>query len=213
MRRAESSSTPARRTSASDAPRSSSLAASREAGRRRRGARAAMRPRYRRVPPRSHLPFACSHQRAPMLSDQLDGCRIGNTSFDYRARTQLTHKEMTMEYALLIYGSEAEASKMTPAEGQAMFQGYMEFTKWLEQSGKSKDGRPLERVANATTVRVRNGKTTTTDGPFAETKEQLGGFYLVEAKDLDDAIAIAAKIPGARHGCIGVPPIMKNPGM
>ena len=118
-----------------------------------------------------------------------------------------------MEYALLIYGSEAEASKMTPAEGQAMFQGYMEFTKWLEQSGKSKDGRPLERVANATTVRVRNGKTTSTDGPFAETKEQLGGFYLVDAKDLDDAIAIAAKIPGAKTGCIEVRPIMKIPGM
>jgi hypothetical protein len=118
-----------------------------------------------------------------------------------------------MEYALLIYGNEADAAKMTPAEGQAMFQGYMEFTKWLDGSGKSKGGQPLERVANATTVRVRNGKTTSTDGPFAETKEQLGGFYLVEAKDLDDAIAIAAKIPGAKTGCIEVRPIMKIPGM
>ncbi len=114
-----------------------------------------------------------------------------------------------MQYALLIYGNEADAAKMTPAEGQAMFQGYMEFTKWLEQSGKSKGGEPLERTTNATTVRVRNGKTTTTDGPFAETKEQLGGFYLVDAKDLDDAIAIAARIPGAKHGCIEVRPIMK----
>ena len=72
-----------------------------------------------------------------------------------------------------------------------------------------KGGAPLEKIANATTVRVRNGKTTTTDGPFAETKEQLGGFYLVDAKDLDDAIAIAARIPGAKHGCIEVRPIQK----
>jgi len=114
-----------------------------------------------------------------------------------------------MEYALLIYGSEADNAKMTPAQGQAVFQGYMEFTKWLQQSGKMKGGQPLEKVANATTVRVRNGKTTTTDGPFAETKEQLGGFYLVDVKDLDDAIAIAAKIPGASHGCIEVRPIAK----
>ena len=81
-----------------------------------------------------------------------------------------------MQYALLIYSSEAANAKMTPAEGQAVFKGYMEFTQWLQQSGKSKGGEPLEKTANATTVRVRNGKTTTTDGPFAETKEQLGGF-------------------------------------
>jgi hypothetical protein len=114
-----------------------------------------------------------------------------------------------MQYALLIYGSEADAAKMTPAEGKAVFQGYMEFTKWLQQSGKAKGGEPLERVANATTVRVRDGKTTSTDGPFAETKEQLGGFYLVDAKDLDDAISIAARIPGAKSGCIEVRPVMK----
>ncbi len=114
-----------------------------------------------------------------------------------------------MQYALLIYSSEADSAKMTQAEGQAVFQGYMEFTKWLQQSGKSKGGEALERTANATTVRVRNGKTTTTDGPFAETKEQLGGFYLVDAKDLDDAIAIAARIPGASHGCVEVRPVMK----
>jgi len=112
-----------------------------------------------------------------------------------------------MEYALLIYGNETEAAKIPPAESQAMFQGYMEFTKWLEGSGKMRGGRPLEKVSSATTVRVRNGKTTTTDGPFAETKEHLGGFYLVEAKDLDEAIAIAAKIPGAKYGCIEVRPI------
>ncbi len=114
-----------------------------------------------------------------------------------------------MQYALLIYTSEAGDAKMTPAEGQAVFQGYMEFTKWLNQSGKAKGGEPLEKVANATTVRVRDGKTATIDGPFAETKEQLGGFYIVDAKDLDDAISIAARIPGAKHGCVEVRPVMK----
>ena len=112
-----------------------------------------------------------------------------------------------MEYALLIYGSPESTANLSQAESQAIFQGYMEFTKWLEGSGKMKSGRPLERISSATTVRVRNGKTTTTDGPFAETKEQLGGFYLVDAKDLDEAIAIAAKIPGAKYGCIEVRPI------
>jgi hypothetical protein len=114
-----------------------------------------------------------------------------------------------MEYLLLIYSSEAEAQKMTAAENQATFQGYMKFTQELEASGKNKGGNPLEKTANATTVRIRNGKTVVTDGPFAETKEQLGGYYLVDAKDLDDAIAIAAKIPGALHGSIEVRPIRK----
>ncbi len=114
-----------------------------------------------------------------------------------------------MEYILLIYGSEADATTMTPAQGQEMFQAYMKFTQELQASGKNKGGAPLERSTTATTVRVRNGKMLVTDGPFAETKEQLGGYYLVDAKDLDDAIAIAAKIPGALTGSIEVRPIMK----
>ena len=85
----------------------------------------------------------------------------------------------------------------------------MTFTQDLTKSGKNKGGTPLEQTTTATTVRVRNGKTVVTDGPFAETKEQLGGYYLVEAKDLDEAISIAAKIPGAKHGSIEVRPIMK----
>jgi hypothetical protein len=114
-----------------------------------------------------------------------------------------------MEYILLIYGSEAEATKMTPAQGQETFQAYMKFTQELQASGKNKGGNPLERSTTATTVRVRNGKRLVTDGPFAETKEQLGGYYLVEAKDLDEAISIAAKIPGALTGSIEVRPIQK----
>jgi len=114
-----------------------------------------------------------------------------------------------MEYMLLIYSSEADSKKMTAAEGQQIYQEYMSFTQDLTKAGKNKGGAPLEQTTTATTVRVRNGKTVVTDGPFAETKEQLGGYYLVEAKDLDEAISIAARIPGAKHGSIEVRPIMK----
>jgi hypothetical protein len=114
-----------------------------------------------------------------------------------------------MEYMLLIYGNEADAKKMSQEEGHKIYQEYMTFTQDLAKSGKQKGGAPLEQSATATTVRVRNGKTTVTDGPFAETKEQLGGYYLVEAKDLDEAISIAARIPGAKYGSIEVRPVMK----
>jgi hypothetical protein len=114
-----------------------------------------------------------------------------------------------MEYLLLIYNSEADGKKMSQAEGQQIFQEYMAFTEDVNKSGKNKGSNALQGTATATTVRVRNGKTAVTDGPFAETKEQLGGYYLVEAKDLDEAISIAAKIPGAKHGSIEVRPIMK----
>jgi hypothetical protein len=114
-----------------------------------------------------------------------------------------------MEYLLLIYSSEADSKKIGAAEQAEVFQGYMTFTQDLTKSGKNKGGNALEQVVTATTVRVRNGKTTVTDGPFAETKEQLGGYYLVEAKDLDEAISIAARIPGAKYGSIEVRPVRK----
>jgi hypothetical protein len=114
-----------------------------------------------------------------------------------------------MEYMLLIYNSEAEGKKRAEAEHQQIFQEYMTFTQDLTKAGKNKGSAPLEQSTTATTVRVRNGKTVVTDGPFAETKEQLGGYYLVEAKDLDEAISIAARIPGAKWGSIEVRPVMK----
>jgi hypothetical protein len=110
-----------------------------------------------------------------------------------------------MQYMLLIYHNEA--SRMGATEEAAMLQEYMAFTQDIVKAGKFKAGDRLEPTANATTVKVRNGKTVTTDGPFAETKEQLGGYYMVEAKDLDEAIAIAARIPGAKYGSIEVRPI------
>jgi len=112
-----------------------------------------------------------------------------------------------MQYLLMIYWNEAEAGKMDAAARQAMSAEYGAFTQSIIQSGNFKAGDALQPATTATTVRVRDGKTLTTDGPFAETREQLGGYYLVEAKDLDAAIAIAARIPGARFGSIEVRPI------
>jgi hypothetical protein len=112
-----------------------------------------------------------------------------------------------MQYLLMIYSIEAEYAKMDPTTRQKVTAEYEDFTKSIIQSGNFKAGDRLQPVSTATTVRVKDGKTLTTDGPFAETREQLGGYYLVEAKDLDAAIGIAARIPGARYGSIEVRPI------
>jgi hypothetical protein len=112
-----------------------------------------------------------------------------------------------MQYLLMIYVNEAEYAKLDAATGQKMFEEYGAFTQGIVQSGNFKAGDRLQPISTATTIRVRDGKTLTTDGPFAETREQLGGYYLIEAKDLDTALAIAAKIPGARYGSIEVRPI------
>jgi hypothetical protein len=114
-----------------------------------------------------------------------------------------------MQYMLLIYGNEAEQAGRAAEESKLMFAEYGEFTKGIIGSGHFKAGDALQPTSTATTVRVRNGKQLVTDGPFAETREQLGGYYLVEAKDLDEARAIAARIPGAKHGSIEVRPVMK----
>lgn len=113
-----------------------------------------------------------------------------------------------MQYLLLIYRSEAELNKMDPADRQNLSAEYGAYTQSIVQSGHFKAGDGLQPSTTATTVRVRDGKTLTTDGPFAETREQLGGYYLVEAKDLDAAIALAARIPNARDGSIEVRPVM-----
>jgi hypothetical protein len=114
-----------------------------------------------------------------------------------------------MEYLLLIYNRESDWAALSEEARGAMYKEYYEFTDGIRKSGRYKGGNPLQPVATATTVRVREGKTMTTDGPFAETREQLGGYYLVEAADLDEATGIAARIPGARMGSIEVRPIQK----
>lgn len=112
-----------------------------------------------------------------------------------------------MQYLLLIYNNEAEVAAKDPSALAAMTAEYTEFTKGIIQAGQFKAGDRLRPTSTATTVRVRNGKVAATDGPFAETREQLGGYYLVEAKNLDEATAIAARIPGAKHGSIEVRPV------
>jgi hypothetical protein len=114
-----------------------------------------------------------------------------------------------MRYALLIYNSEQDWTSQSEEASQAQFQEYMAFTKDIVDRGIHKGGEALQLTSTATTVRVRDGETLTTDGPFAETKEQLGGFYVVEAKDLDEAIELAARIPDVRNGSIEVRPIME----
>src|ERR1700761_2175689 len=113
-----------------------------------------------------------------------------------------------MQYLLMIYRSEAELGKMDAAARKDMTAEYGTFTQSIIQSGHFKAGDGLQPSSTATTVRVRDGKTLTTDGPFAETREQLGGYYLIEAKDLDSALAIAVRIPGARTGSVEVRPVM-----
>jgi hypothetical protein len=111
-----------------------------------------------------------------------------------------------MRYLLLIYAeepTEAVPEDVIAAESA----GYNAFTKDIRDRGIFQAGEALHPTSSATTVRVKDGETVTTDGPFAETKEALGGFYLVDAKDLDEAIELAARIPAARHGSIEVRPI------
>lgn len=98
-----------------------------------------------------------------------------------------------MQYILLIYESEALQKSRSADELQKMHSDYMTFTGAIQQSGQMRAGEPLEKTSAATTVRVKDGKTLRTDGPFAETREQLGGFYVVEAKDLDEAVGLSAR--------------------
>jgi hypothetical protein len=115
-----------------------------------------------------------------------------------------------MRYLLLIYGPE-DVPDPTPDEQGQVMAAYNAFTEHIRSKNAYLGGEALEPTATATTVRVRDGKTLTTDGPFAETKEALGGYYLVEAKDLDEAIDFAARIPGAQSGSIEVRPIWEIP--
>ena len=115
-----------------------------------------------------------------------------------------------MRYLLLIYGPE-QTEQPSPEEQAAVMQAYDVFTRNVKERGAYLGGEALEPTPTATTVRVRDGQTLTTDGPFAETKEALGGYYLLEAKDLDEAIEYAAAIPGAAFGSIEVRPIWELP--
>ena len=112
-----------------------------------------------------------------------------------------------MQYMLLIYNDEQARLGLSEEERGTTIAAYGEFTDSIRESGHMVGGDALHPATTATTVRVRNGETLVTDGPFAETKEQLGGYYLIEAKDADEAIAIATRIPGATYGSIEVRPV------
>jgi len=116
-----------------------------------------------------------------------------------------------MHYLLLIYGNEQHFETLSQSEREKVFSEYMDFSRSIRSSGHYQGGNRLDVVSTATTVRVREGKRLVTDGPFAETKEQLGGYFLVEAKDMDEAIAVAARIPAAKWGSIEVRPILPVP--
>jgi hypothetical protein len=115
-----------------------------------------------------------------------------------------------MQYVLLIYRSEKMAEGRTPEQIKQSMAEFGAFTDSIVKSGNFKAVERLQPVAAATTVRVRDGKPQVTDGPFAETREQLGGFYLIDADNLDQAIQIAGRIPSARDGCVEVRPIMNR---
>lgn len=114
-----------------------------------------------------------------------------------------------MKYLCLIC-AETLIEQMSDAEAEKHFKEYREFTEAIKQSGHYVGADRLEPPSAAATVRVRNGKVMITDGPFAETKEQLGGYYVIEARDLNEAILVAAQIPGARIGCVEVRPIAED---
>ena len=114
-----------------------------------------------------------------------------------------------MQYLCLIYEDEKTFQEMPPAEAEKIFGEYHAYTEAIRKSGHLVGGNALQPTSTATTVRVRQGKVGTTDGPFAETKEQLGGYYLLKARDLNEAIQLAARIPGARFGSVEVRPVME----
>jgi hypothetical protein len=115
-----------------------------------------------------------------------------------------------MKYMLLVY---LEEDAMNDAERDSCYIESAQLTQELHTSGKYISANPLQPVSTAKSVRVREGKKLVTDGPFAETREHLGGYFLIEAKDLDEAIAVAGRIPGARKGTIEVRPVLEIPGL
>jgi hypothetical protein len=118
-----------------------------------------------------------------------------------------------VQYMLLIYDNEKALAGMPEDERRALMGEYFAYTEGLQKAGAFVEGAPLESTSTATTVRVRDGETLTTDGPFAETREQLGGYFLIDAKDLDEAIGIAARIPVARVGTVEIRPVMEITGV
>jgi hypothetical protein len=135
-------------------------------------------------------------------------CRSGQPPFVVRVTRQKAARRKPMQYLLLIYTNETQDQAMSEAEQMEVFGGYRKVTEDMQAAGVLRAGDALQPTSTATTLRVRNGETITTDGPFAETTEQLGGYYLLECENLDDALGWAKKLPSAKMGSIEVRPIM-----
>jgi hypothetical protein len=135
------------------------------------------------------------------------GCRFGCLLFDFLMGGQ------QMKYMLLVYHNEDAFGKLSQTERQQMRAESVQLACQIHSSGQYVDAAPLYPTATATSVRVRDGKPLMTDGPFAETREQLGGYFLVMAEELDQAIGIAARIPGARIGTVEIRPVMELAGL
>jgi hypothetical protein len=125
--------------------------------------------------------------------------------------TRNPNERTLVQYMILIYSDPAEMQQQSESEQRQMVGEYMAYSESLRQSGVYQSGQGLEPASTATTVRVRDGKQLISDGPFAETREVLGGFYLIECESLDDALTHAAACPGARHGSVEVRPVMQIP--
>ena len=115
-----------------------------------------------------------------------------------------------MKYALLIYGQESAWQSMAEDQLKAVYQQYEDFGKWLAEKSWGRGGEELASTSSATCVRLENGRPVTTDGPYAETREQLGGFYLIECDNLDQAVDAASRIPGIDRGVIEVRPVVEH---
>jgi hypothetical protein len=136
------------------------------------------------------------------------GCRFRVPASDYLTSTSdRPAEERAMKYLCLIYDDERDLDALSENEWNGVVGECLAANEELRRTGHVLVSEALQPVRTATTVRVRNGRLAATDGPFAETKEQLGGFYLIEARDLNDAIQVAARIPSARRGCVEVRPV------
>ena len=134
-------------------------------------------------------------------------------SFEIVLNRRIQREELNMKYALLIYAAEKDWAEKSKEEQGSIYAEYWNYSGELKKSGKMISCEPLDPTSTATTIRVRDGKTVPTDGPFADTKEQLGGIYVIDVKDLNEAITWASKIPDARTGSIEVRPLMNIPEM
>src|SRR5262249_12528675 len=137
------------------------------------------------------------------------GCRSRPGPFDFWANPR--QGDANMQYMLMIYDDESVWAKMPGDQRGRMHQEYMDFTQQIVKSGHFRAGARLQPVATTTTVKQKGGKTVTTDGPFIETKEQLGGYYLVECRDLDEALGLAGRIPSLKvGGSVEVRPVVPS---